>query len=48
MLAEFKNWWAQPFSADMDAPHWFAFIGLIVLISILWGYILNHISEATA
>lgn len=43
----FKAWWQQPFSADMDAVHWFLFFGLIVAISIVWGMALRGLQAAT-
>lgn len=43
MWDDFKAWAQHPFSADMDALHWFYFIGLLVAISILWGTILRII-----
>jgi len=39
---DFKAWWAHPFSADMDAPHWFYFFGLILVIATLWGLVLRE------
>lgn len=40
MLGE---WWRQPFSADMSAPHWFLFVGLVLVIMALWQMILLHL-----
>jgi hypothetical protein len=37
--------WRQPFSADMSAPEWFLFVGLLLVIMILWRIILRHILE---
>lgn len=45
-LADFKAWLAAPFSADMTAAHWFLFIGLLIVIVALWGYILKHLKQA--
>lgn len=44
----FKAWWHQPFSADMDAVHWFLFFGLIVAISIGWSMALRSLQIATS
>jgi hypothetical protein len=44
MLGTFQDWLAKPFSADMNAWHWFLFFGLIVVISVAWGMILRHIA----
>lgn len=45
-MQAFKNWLKQPFSADMDAAHWFAFFGLLILISFAWSLVLNEIRKA--
>ena len=39
---KFKTWLTKPFSVDMDALHWFYFFGLIIAISVLWGFVLKH------
>lgn len=44
----FKAWLRQPFSADMDAGHWFLFFGLLIAISILWGFALRTVAEVTS
>lgn len=46
MLADLKQWWSQPFSTDMDALHWFYFVGLLLLIGVAWGYILRILKTA--
>lgn len=43
---DFRTWAATPFSADMNATHWFMFVGLLLLILMLWGMILGHIKAA--
>lgn len=45
MLARIKNWFADPFSSEMDATSWFLFIGLIIVCVVLWRIILGHILE---
>lgn len=45
-MQHFKSWLAQPFSADMSAAGWFAFFGLLIVISVLWSFTLKHIREA--
>lgn len=42
----FKDWLKQPFSPDMTAGGWFAFFGLLIVISVLWSFTLRHIREA--
>lgn len=44
----FRTWLNQPFSADMDAFHWFLFFGLIIAISILWGFALRTVATVTS
>lgn len=42
---KFKTFLARPYAEDMDAWGWFAFFGLIVVISLAWGIILKHIAD---
>ncbi len=48
MLDDLKSWAQKPFSADMDALHWFLFFGLLIAISVLWGLILASLRRASA
>lgn len=48
IVDEFRTWLKQPFSADMDAFHWFLFFGLIIAISILWGFALRTVAVVTS
>jgi hypothetical protein len=43
-LTNFKTWLSKPFDQDMNATHWFMFFGLLIVISVLWGIILRHIT----
>ena len=43
MISSLKAWWNKPYSDDMSAPQWFAFFGLIIVISVLWGLLLREI-----
>lgn len=45
---DFKAWYSQPFSADMDIAHWFLFLGLLIILMGLWRLILLHIKGLTA
>lgn len=45
MWSNFKDWLSQPYSDDMDAAHWFYWLGLIIVLSVLWRLILNHLKE---
>ncbi len=40
MLQGFQDWIAMPFSPDMNALHWFLFIGLLIVLTTLWHFIL--------
>ena len=42
---DFKDWTRKPFSADMSAVEWFAFIGLLIVVMALWRMIFMHIEE---
>lgn len=46
-MQRFYDWMRQPFSADMDAFHWFLFFGLLIAISILWGFALRTVAAVT-
>lgn len=41
MVEDFKGWLRHPFQADMDALHWFYFLGLLILLSAAWGLVLR-------
>lgn len=43
MFQHFKDFMAKPFSADMSATNWFLFLGLVVVIVVLWRIVLAHI-----
>lgn len=45
MWDNFKSWLAKPFSVDMSAGGWFVFIGLLLIIMVMWRLILVHITE---
>ena len=46
MVQEFKNWLNSPFNSGMSASKWFAFVGLLLAITMVWGVILKRIEEA--
>lgn len=46
MLDDLKAWLSHPFQADMNALHWFYFIGLLLIIGGTWGMILRVLREA--
>lgn len=41
-----KGFLDRPFEADMDFIDWFMFIGLLLVIVVLWTIILRHVAEA--
>lgn len=45
MLSNFQSWLSQPFNSNMSAPKWFAFVGLLIAILIVWGIVLRHLRE---
>lgn len=40
-----KEWLSQPYSEEMDAFHWFLFLGLLTAIVIAWNIILYHLFD---
>lgn len=44
-MQNFQDWINQPFSATMSAPKWFAFVGLLLAIMMIWGVVLRHLTE---
>lgn len=46
MWEDFKAFLSQPYkSENMDAGDWFLFLGLLIVIIILWRIILLHIAR---
>jgi hypothetical protein len=45
MWENFKSFMGQPFKAEMSALDWFMFVGLLLVILILWTLVLNHLKE---
>lgn len=45
MWENFKSFWAEPFSGEMDAVQWFLFLGFIIVCIALWNLIFYHIKE---
>lgn len=43
MLNTFKSWYKSPYTENMDATHWFLFLGLLLFIMAGWRFILAHI-----
>lgn len=45
VISRMSAWLRRPFSGDMDATHWFLFLGLILVIVFLWSRILHYINK---
>lgn len=45
IMDDLKQTWQQPFRADMSSTDWFLFVGVLLIIMILWRIILRHITE---
>lgn len=43
MLETLKTWANEPFKTNMDAVHWFMFMGMLIFIMVLWRFILAHL-----
>lgn len=48
MLDKAKEWLSHPFEEKMDAWHWFLFVGLLILLMIVWRFILAHMKGVLA
>lgn len=42
-FGRFDDWLKRPYSSDMSALGWFAFFGLLIIISWLWSTVLRKI-----
>jgi hypothetical protein len=45
-LSHVNSWIKKPFSEDMGVGQWALFVGLILVILVLWRIILRHIETA--
>lgn len=45
MWENFQVFLSRPFSADMTALDWFLFLGMLIVIVIMWRVILQHFKE---
>lgn len=41
MWSSFSNWWGQPFDSQGSVWNWALFIGLILVLIILWGRVIG-------
>lgn len=46
MWEHFKEFLHKPYDNDMDALGWFLFLGLLIVLTAMWGLILRHLQEA--
>lgn len=41
MISSFKAWWGQPFDSNGSVVNWALFIGLIIVLMILWSRVIR-------
>lgn len=41
MISSFKAWWNQPFTSSGSVWNWALFIGLILVLIILWSRVIG-------
>ena len=45
MLANLQSWWNKPYEEHMSAARWFLFVGLLMILGIIWTVIIKHLSD---
>lgn len=45
LISWVRDWWARPFNSAGSAFDWFLFVGLLLIIMVIWQQILRHIPE---
>lgn len=45
MLTSFKAWWASPFDSSGSVWNWALFIGLILVLILLWSRVIGMFEE---
>lgn len=45
LFEEMHDWAKKPYSEDMSLKGWIAFIGLLIVITILWRQVINFIID---
>lgn len=45
VFSDFSAWLSQPFRKDMDVVGWALFVGLIVVLLVLWTSVLSRIID---
>lgn len=46
LATRFTSWLKKPYSDDMSVSGWFAFLGLMLILSWLWSRVLRTIAMA--
>lgn len=44
-MERFADWIKKPYSEDMSAGGWFLFLGLLIVLSVVWSLILRSLKE---
>jgi uncharacterized protein involved in cysteine biosynthesis len=45
LSSRFADWLKKPYSEDMSVKGWFAFLGLLIILSYLWSRVLKLIAS---
>lgn len=45
LTARFGEWLKKPYSDDMSVGGWFAFLGLLLVLSFLWTRVLRMVAS---
>jgi hypothetical protein len=45
MLTSFKEWWMQPFNGSGSVLNWALFVGLILVLILMWTRIIGMFEE---
>lgn len=45
VFSEMVDWSKKPFSSDMSLKGWIAFIGMLLVIMVLWQQIIRFITD---
>lgn len=45
IIEEMHDWSKKPYSSDMSLKGWIAFIGLLLVVTILWRQVINFIID---
>ena len=45
MLTSFRQWWTQPFDSNGSVMNWALFIGLILVLILMWSRIIGMFED---